>query len=138
MTFFILFFRFFLASSDWTDWLKNEYQEDTAGFIKGQQNHTLLLTFFHFSKSFLYVLLTIFVAKMLCTQKHFGLHSHVLYITTFLINFYLYEQVGCVGSSTRVGRDGTCKNPCQWWKNGNLINEGKNIREPFFNQGSLA
>jgi len=28
--------RFFHASSDWTDWLKNEYQEDTAGFIKGQ------------------------------------------------------------------------------------------------------
>ena len=46
----------------------------------------------HLSKSFLYVLLTIFVAKMLCTSRqHFGLLSHVVYITTFLINFYLYE-----------------------------------------------
>ena len=33
---FYFYFRLIHASSDWTDWLKNEYQEDTAGFIKGQ------------------------------------------------------------------------------------------------------
>jgi hypothetical protein len=94
MTFFILFFRFFLASSDWTDWLKNEYQEDTA-WIHQRSVEPYSSTDFlynHFSKSFLYVLLTIFVAKMLCTsRKHFGLLSHVMYLATFLINFYFYE-----------------------------------------------